>query len=308
MIRRWCSARAVFTLNSLIVSLVFCSVSSPIPAAAACDPVVYLLRHAEEKPGGSTSNTLLRVGQQHAELYPSMIEGFQGNNCPVSWVYAMSSYSANGSIGTSNPYYTAYPSADALPQKTPQNTIGRRKLLEFLPNEEQAFVADIETRLIDDLAAPHSVAIFWSSQGMCKVAETLGSNLPSNYDCEASKPPRNSVYVFKYDSSNRSFARAGNYIQCFNFNPAITGSLEDKFSFDLSMGFPAGFVPAQYYCQAAGNLADDGDPAYKSVFGTTGDKATKTPAANGSITAVELSALLRGQICDLNNLQDNCHL
>ena len=235
-----------------------------------------------------------------------MIEGFQGNNCPVSWVYAMSSHNANGSIGTSNPYYTGYPSANVLPQKKPQNTIGKRKLLEFLPDEEQTFVADIKSKLTDSLGASHSVAIFWSSQGMCKVAATLGSNLP-NFDCESTKPPRNSFYVFAYDSNHQTFTRTGNYLQCFNFNPFVSGSLEDKFSFDHFMGFPAGFVPAQYYCPASGNLAENGDPAYKTVFGTTGDKATKTPAANGSITAMELATLLRGQVCDVDNPQENCH-
>jgi len=236
-----------------------------------------------------------------------MIEGFQADNCPVSWVFAMSSYNANGSIGTSNPYFTALPSARVLPQKTPQDTIGTRKLLEFLPKEEDEFLADIESKLKDSQGELHSVAIFWSSQGMCKIAETLGSNLP-NYDCEDTKPPRNSTYMFAYNPDNQTFTRTGNFLQCFNFNPSVIGSLESKFSFDQTMGFPADFVPAQYYCEPSGNLADDGYPAYKAVFGTTGNKATKTPAANSSITAAELSALLRGQICDLDDLQDNCHM
>jgi hypothetical protein len=119
MIRRSLSARAILILRSLIALLAFGAAFSAAPVAAACDPVVYLFRHAEEKPGGELANTLLRVGQQHAELYPSMIEGFQRNNCPVSSVYTMSSYNANGSIGTTNPYYTAYPSANVLPQKKP---------------------------------------------------------------------------------------------------------------------------------------------------------------------------------------------
>ena len=246
MFRRLLSVRAALTLRSLIALLTFCSALSSLPAAA-CEPVVYLFRHAEEKPGGVTTNTLLRVGNQHAELYPSMIEGFQGNNCPVSWVYAMSSYNANGSIGTSNPYFTGYPSANVLPQKTPQDTLGTRKLLEFLPKEGPAFLADIKSKLTDSQGASHSVAIFWSSQGMCTVAGTLGTSLPG-FDCDNTKPPRNSFYVFAYDSSNQTFTRTGNYLQCFNFNPSVTGALEDKFSFDQYMGFPAGFVPAQYYC------------------------------------------------------------
>jgi hypothetical protein len=306
MFRRLLSRQAVFSLRSSIALLTLCAVFSTLPVASACDPVVYLFRHAEEKPGGELANTLLRVGQQHAELYPSMIEGFQANNCPVSSVYTMSSYNANGSIGTTNPYYTAYPSASVLPQKKPQDIIGDRKLFEFLPKEESAFLADIKSKLTDSQGASHSVAIFWSSQGMCTVAEMLGSNLP-NYNCDSTKPPRNSFYVFAYDTSSQTFTRTGNYLQCFNFNPSVSGPLEDKFSFDLYMGFPAGFVPAQYYCPASGNLAENDDPAYKSVFGTTGDKATKTPAANGSITAPELSTLLRGQVCDVDNPQDNCH-
>jgi hypothetical protein len=306
MIRRLFSAHTAFAFRTLIASLAFCSVFSAIPVTAACDPVVYLFRHAEEKPGGVVTNTLLLVGQQHAELYPDMIEGFQGDNCPVNWVYAMSATSADGSIGTSNPYFTAYPSASVLPQGKPADTIGRKNLLEYLPGEQQLFLTDLKSKLLD-AQGPHSVAVFWSSQGMCTVAQTLGSSLP-NFDCVNTKPPRNSVFVFEYNSSNQTFARTGNFEQCFNFNPFVSGPLEDKFSFDHYLAFPAGaaFVPAQYYCEPSGNLADGGNPAYSSVFGTTGDK--KTPAANGSITAAELSTLLRGQICDQDNPQDNCHL
>ena len=299
MIRQWLSVRAVLILT-------FCSVFSNLPIASACDPVVYLFRHAEEKPGGELVNTLLRVGNQHAKLYPSMIQGFEGNNCPVSWVYAMSSHNADGSIGTTNPYYTGYPSANVLPQKTPQNTIGTRKLLEFLPKEGPAFLADIKSKLADSQGASHSVAIFWSSQGMCTVAATLGSSLPG-FDCDNTKPPRNSFYVFAYNANNQTFTRTGNFLQCFNFIPFATGALENKFSFDQVMGFPAGFVPAQYYCPPSGNLAENDHPAYKSVFGTTGDKASRTPAANGTITAEQLDILLRGQVCDVDNPQDNCH-
>ena len=204
------------------------------------------------------------------------------------------------------PVLHGYPSANVLPQKTPQDTVGKRRLLEFLPGEERgAFLADIKSKLTDSAGA-HSVAIFWSSQGMCTVAATLGSNLP-NFDCDTTKPPRNSFYVFAYDLNSHTFTRTGNYLQCFNFIPFATGALEDKFSFEQVMGFPAGFVPAQYYCPPSGNLAENDDPAYKCVFGTTGDKATRTPAANGSITAIQLSTLLRGQVCDVDNPQDNCH-
>lgn len=302
MIRRLLSAAPAFTVRSLIAALAFGWVFSSIPVARACDPVVYLFRHAEEKPGGKLENTLLLVGNQHAELYPSMIEEFQGNNCPVSWVYAMSPYKDNnGAIGTTNPYYTGYPSANILPQRKPQDTIGQRKLFEFLPGVVRSlFLADIKNKLKDSQGVSHSVAIFWSSQGMCNIADTLGSNLP-NFDCVSSKPPRNSVYVFAYDPNQQTFTRMGNYIQCFNFKPFATGDLEDKFSFEQTMGFPAGTVPAQYYCQASGNLADDADPRYKAVFGST------EKAANGSMTEDQLTTLLRGKICDLDNLPDNCH-
>ena len=102
----------------------------------------------------------------------------------------MSSHNANGSIGTSNPYFTALPSAKLLPQGAPQNTIGNRKLLELLPGEEEIFLTDVKSKLKDSQGVSHSVAIFWSSQGMCKVAATLGSNIP-NYGCENTKPPGN---------------------------------------------------------------------------------------------------------------------
>jgi hypothetical protein len=99
------------------------------------------------------------------------------------------------------------------------------------------------------------------------------------------------------------------YLQCFNFNPFVSGPLGGQIQLDLYLGFPAGFVPAQYYCPTSGNLAENDDPACKSEIGFRDhrNKATKTPAANGIITPLELSTLLRGQVCGVDNPQDNCH-
>ncbi|MGH2508527.1 MAG: hypothetical protein ACRDHZ_14180, partial [Ktedonobacteraceae bacterium] len=96
----------------LIYSLLFFGGSllsfSSSARAQACTPVVYAFRHAED-----AGVHLTPVGQQHAALYPTMIDGFGSahNYCPVGFVYSMYDTNPNGTYGTYNPYETAQPLA-----------------------------------------------------------------------------------------------------------------------------------------------------------------------------------------------------
>jgi hypothetical protein len=106
----------------LICSLVsFCVLISCISSAnaQACTPVVYAFRHAEDvngTPPGVVPHIpghLTEVGQQHADLYVSMINDFGNahNYCPVGFVYSTYNVNPDGGEGTANPYQTAEPLA-----------------------------------------------------------------------------------------------------------------------------------------------------------------------------------------------------
>jgi hypothetical protein len=230
-------------------------------AAAQCNPVAYLFRHAEDENMDKDRPfvvTLTESGLAHAQLYIAMVDQLQrqNTNCPITAVYAIYPRKPDGSIGTSNPYWTAEPLAqvaqttlgEAAESTNAIITVDGKKLTEKLDQgEAPAFVEAIKTALNNQ----QSVAIFWTSQGMCTVATTLGlSGLP-NYncgqcepkpDCET-KPARNSVFQLNYNASGGTFTSVTEYAQCFNYNKSTDS-----------------FTNGTYYCQYSGNLNDWDDP------------------------------------------------
>lgn len=214
---------------------------SGIPFAEDCKPVAYVFRHAEERGGGVEDNNLYPVGNTHARLYPEMLESYKPvnkNYCPVRWVYAVSINKPDGSLGTSNPYYTASPLAESAmgTGANPITKIGNRRLGEFLENGERSlFVDDIRSKLN---TGGSSVAIFWTRQGMSRLAQALftGGNIPVGNNT----PRRNSMYIFKYDVQNKLFYKqSSKWIQCFNFDP-----------------YSGDFSDSKYHCLNSGNLLD----------------------------------------------------
>ncbi|MFM8442380.1 MAG: hypothetical protein ACKN9W_03435 [Methylococcus sp.] len=209
--------------------------------ADVCKPVAYVFRHGEERGGGVEGNNLYPVGNTHAGLYPAMLESFKPvnkNYCPVRWVYAVSIYKPDGSLGTSNPYYTALPLAESAMGigANPITKIGNRRLGEFLENgERNLFVDDIRSKLSP---GGSSVAIFWTRQGMGRLAQALftGGNIPVGNNT----PRRNSMYIFKYDVQNKIlYKQSSKWIQCFNFDP-----------------YSGDFSDSKYHCLNSGNLLD----------------------------------------------------
>jgi hypothetical protein len=233
-------------------------------SAAQCKPVAYLFRHAEDLDKADVIKvkthpfdvTLTASGNAHAALYIQMMGNFQQGRCPIKAVYALNPFlPPNGDWGTSNPYWTAQPLAQVsqtTPDQPTQNTnpiitvqvsseTDPLMLTEYLNNgEKDQFVADIKAALNDQ----QSVAIFWTSQGMCTVATALGLPGLPNYNCGqcdplpdcASKPPRNSVFQFSYDVLEQTFTGVTEYAQCFNYD-----ATNDKFT-------------DQSYCQFSSNL------------------------------------------------------
>jgi hypothetical protein len=261
-------------------------------AAAQCNPVAYLFRHAEDKNQDKVRPfvvTLTESGLAHAQLYIEMIDNFQQQqqepkNCPIRAVYALNPRDANGNIGTSNPYWTAEPLAQVAqtaPAEATDNTNaiitveGMRLTEKLNQGEGPAFVAAIKAALDQD----HSVAIFWTSQGMCAVATSLGLDLPDPYNCDEKdpkKPPRNSVFQFNYNVSGGTFTSITEYAQCFNYNKST-----DSFS------------NGTYYCQYSYNLNDWDYPE---------DSTKKYPGFWNSLQK------LSGRICAKNSPPDTCNL
>jgi hypothetical protein len=230
---------ALFAFHSVLFTSVCVS--------SACTPVAYLFRHAEDKNQDKSAPfdvTLSSSGLAHADLYIEMMNKFQQETptyCPVSTVYALNpvkSLLPGGvpEIGTSNPYWSAEPLAQSIMGQNPIITVDDMMLTETLGNGVGAkFLEAIEAK-VNNL---QSVAIFWTSDGMCDVAQTLGPPLPG-YSCtKGSKPPRNSVLLFNYDLVTGKFMTVTNrYKQCFNYNATSDN-----------------FTPETYYCQFSENLS-----------------------------------------------------
>jgi hypothetical protein len=250
-------------------------------AAAQCAPVAYLFRHAEDKNQDKQhlyDVTLTESGLAHAGLYVPTITTFQQEKpgyCPIKVVYALNPENFDGSFGTSNPYWTAYPLAQAVQTNTDDSTLEDTnpiisvqglKLTEYLDHGEgEQFVEAIKGTLNNQ----QSVAIFWTSQGMCEVAKRLGQP-DIHYNCVTSKPPRNSVFRFNYDVLGEQFTSVTlKYAQCFNYNATT-----DSFTNDM------------YYCQFSANLADWEGPEY--------------PGFSDNLQKIS------GRICDKDNPDPTC--
>jgi hypothetical protein len=217
-----------------------------INVASACTPVAYLFRHAEDQNRDKSDPfelTLTPSGQAHADLYIGMMNKFQQEKpsyCPVSTVYALNPIKffhpgGRPEIGTSNPYWTAEPLAQRATNQNPIITVDDMILTETLGNGVGAkFLEAIEAKVNNQ----QSVAIFWTSDGMCDVAKTLGPTLPGFSCTSGSKPPRNSVFRFNYDVVEKKFKTVTDkYKQCFNYNATADN-----------------FTPDTYYCQFSANL------------------------------------------------------
>ena len=124
--------------HTLIYSLlIFCSLfsfASPSASYAACTPVVYAFRHAEDEgksvkafpclPGSTVNCTtaLTPVGKEHADLYNEMITNFEmiHDYCAVKYVYSVNPILPGGFAGgTTNPFETARPLADDRDESRP---------------------------------------------------------------------------------------------------------------------------------------------------------------------------------------------
>jgi hypothetical protein len=216
-------------------------------ASAACTPVAYLFRHAEDQdnPIKKTpfDDTLTPSGDAHAGLYISMMNAFdletEFTYCEVVTVYALNPYkhaSPSTEIGTSNPYWTANPLAQNNTGRNPIIEVKSMRLTEFLPGAVGSnFLEDIK----DKTDNQHSVAIFWSSSGMCEVARKLGLPGLPDYTCaEGSKPPRNSVFRFNYDVTTGRFTTVTvKYTQYFNYDEMLNN-----------------FTPNEYWCRYSADL------------------------------------------------------
>jgi hypothetical protein len=202
----------------LLISLsLFLSISSA--AGAACTPVVYAFRHAEDVNGPPPS--LTPVGMEHANLYIEMVASFEltQNYCPVKLVYSVNPIKPGGESGTTNPFFTARPLANILMNLDPIIEIGGKRIDEFLEVSNIGATA-FQNEMLNTTRGGSSVALFWTSQGLHNLGEAIapGSNIPVKTDTVS--PPRNAAYVFEYTEGSDSFIvlpKPDQYIQCFNW-------------------------------------------------------------------------------------------
>jgi hypothetical protein len=207
-------------------------------AIAQCVPVVYAFRHAEDldpvtdklpqytddTPPSNTGNphSLTRIGALHATLYVEMSKSLEitQNYCPVSTVYSIHPKKPrDGTYGTTNPYYTARPLANAVMKDNPIISVGGHRLGSKLEDGE---AGPLKSAITNILMAAESVAIFWDSEGLNALGLTLNMASTVPVKTGTSGPPRNAAYIFEFKNGeiqpwNDS---TPHYIQCFNWNPS----------------------------------------------------------------------------------------
>src|SRR5215469_9820954 len=254
-------------------------------APPPCTPVVYAFRHAEDVNGPPTA--LTPIGTEHANLYIEMITNLEvtQNYCPVGTVYAVNPTKPDGSVGTTNPYFTARPLANIMMNKEPIIKVAGLRIGELLVNGEATFLL---SAIKNDLANNESVALFWTSQGIPRLAKILNvdSEIPS-----VPKPPRNAAYVFQWVETSLSLTpwtprSVPHYIECFNVKPL---SLPDPSKPKAVPDFSA----YKYYC----GIGYDAENYNPSLGGSPSE-----PYPVGNKILPEYLYKLHGRICDLANL------
>lgn len=237
-----------YTLIFALLLLCGNLLSSISSANAACTPVVYAFRHAEDY---KTNLTL--VGQRHADLYIDMLGSGPGgfgpahNYCTVGYVYAMYNQNPDGSPGTNNPLETAQPAAIAAcsalgscTRSEPRVALAAGQYLyEYLgvPGAPpvctncppSATGPELRAELASNASSGFSSAIFWTSQGLNVVGQAIadgpvdipGCSVPPlpGTKCPKDKgvAPRNAVYIFKYNGSGFDPPTDDTqYVQCFD--------------------------------------------------------------------------------------------
>jgi hypothetical protein len=185
--------RSIYVLASLCWMLS----QTRTQAQAACTPVVYAFRHAEDSNSLAYPNTLTKTGLRHADLYVSMIDeinaGLGTSYCPVTKVYSINLTKADGKGNTTNPFLTAKPLAIDKTGGDPSQNVGSGSatysLLEYLGNfpdpatntSSNPFVPSYTTKVASALRAAlvataqenASSAIFWTSQGLHVLAGAI---------------------------------------------------------------------------------------------------------------------------------------
>jgi len=257
------------------------SQAAPLP----CTSVVYAFRHAEDVNGPPTA--LTAIGTEHANLYIEMITSLEvtRNYCPVATVYAVNPIKPDGSVGTTNPYFTARPLANIVMNKEPIIKVADQRIGELLKNGEVTFFI---SAIKSDLTNNESVALFWTSQGIPRLAKVL--NVNSDIPAEP-KPPRNAAYVFQWVETSLSLTpwtptSVPHYIECFNVKPL---SLPDPSKPEAVPNFSS----YKYYCGIGYNAEN-----YNPNLG--GSPSEPYPVGNKILP--EYLYKLHGRICDLADL------
>jgi hypothetical protein len=253
---------------SLVVGLF---VFSPSASYAACTPVVYAFRHAEDEsksvapfpclPGSTVNCTtaLTKVGKEHADLYNEMITNFEmiHDYCAVKYVYSVNPILPGGFAGgTTNPFETARPLANDVMNLDPLIKIGDDIIDEFLTVVEPQMLKVI---LLGHAEVGASSALFWTSDGLHDLGLALGTDIiPEKTEVPKFSPPRNAAYVFKFFEGERSEgfippSKPDEYVQCFNVKPE-GGISTDKYYCGKNNGHGSLSVPEKDFDSLHGRI------------------------------------------------------
>ena len=292
-------------------------------AQAACTPMVYAFRHAEDSNHLKYPNTLTKTGLRHADLYVSMLNNINAalgsNHCPVTKVYAINTTKADGISGnTWNPFLTAIPLAKSrMAGAEPIQNVSSYKLLEFLDNNpdprtntaSKPFFASYTTPTASALRAElvrtattldgQSSAIFGTSQGLHILSGAIigaESRVPQK-NIDDGKTPATLV-VFKAGTPIGTPPRNAAYLFAYN---------KDKNGFDdvvakATSAYPFSNLHVQCYNWTI--TSPDSATAFRANF-WCGDDEFGDLGGNPKVTSQICDAALasvRAQICNTDTL------
>ena len=244
-------------------------------AQTACQPTVYLFRHAEDFKdcGSKYPKCLTPAGEAHSKRYRTMLQTLKSAHglCPIKRVFAMYDKNPNGTDGTHNPIDTAAPLATDIGLGAPEMFITANEekyyFYEHISPEPPATKKNaLSGSVLRDYLNSYfqteqysstkgaSIAIFYTHQGMPDVSTTL--QIPLNQVPASAPDPlvswpgeqRSSVNIAYWYNSAPSFQR--------QYSDAPYTAIRVKSYQCFNVNEEGQYDNTKYYCQYSGNLND----------------------------------------------------
>jgi hypothetical protein len=244
-----------------------------VQAQMACQPTVYLLRHAEDFDdcGSKYPKCLTPAGVAHSNRYPAMLQTFESTVglCPIKRVFAMYDTKPDGAGGTHNPIDTAAPLATELGLGAPEMFITASDGNKYYfyenielgerPNKRNALFGSVLFDYLNGYFQTEqysstkgaSIAIFYTRQGMPDVSTALQIPLhqaPADRVVNWPGEQRSSVNIAYWYNSAPAFQR--------QYSDAPYTAIRVKSYQCFNVKEDGQYSSSKYYCQYSGNLND----------------------------------------------------